>query len=130
MSKIASCIVSSAINSRMASEEHKTTKFSFFELLFFFCAHHEGTNKPSSESQHLLVRTYRKHSSTAFNRPCTEQQSTYSSTFVSTTVRQRNFAKQASMKEQVKCCREPYVNILGLCFPLFSLFLYVKANNK
>ena len=40
----ASCIISSA--SHMASEEHKaTTKFSFFEPAFFFCAHHEGTNQ-------------------------------------------------------------------------------------
>ena len=59
---------------------------------------------------------YRENSRTAFNRPCTEQPSTFSSTFVS--------------KERVKCRREPCTSILCFFFCSFfnvsSLFLFHK----
>ena len=62
---------------------------------------------------------------------------TYSSTSVSTRVRQR---KQARMKEQVKCCREPamYENFINVSFtphsffvvPSFRLYIVRKANRQ
>ena len=58
--------------------------FSCFSTCFF-CAQHEGTNQAPTAT----LSTYRKHSRAACNRPCTEQQSTYSSTFVSTRLLQR-----------------------------------------
>ena len=70
-----------------------------------------------------------KRSRTAYNRPCTEKQSTHCNiTVVSNRVRQRKFAKQAGMKKQVKFCRRPYTSTRILCFfsPLFSLFLHEK----
>ena len=76
--------------------------FAFFFNLLLFCAHHAGTN----QAPKATVSTYRKHKRTAFNRPCTAQQSSYGSTFVSTRVRQR---KQAGMKEQAQSCREPFL---------------------
>ena len=60
------------------------------------------------------LSTYRENSRIAFNRPCTEQQSTFSSTSVSA--------------ERVKCRREPGTSILCFFFSSFfaatSLFLY------
>ena len=98
----------------------------FLNLLFFFCAHHEGTNQAPKTT---AVSTYRKHSRTASNRPCTEQQSTFSSMFVSTRVRQ---GKQAGMKEHVKCCREPCTSEYFMFFSslLFLLVYTKKANNN
>ena len=62
-------------------------QFFSFALFFLFCfrtsfccAHHEGT----AQAPIATVSLYRKHSRTACNRPYTEQQSTYSSTLVST----------------------------------------------
>ena len=111
----ARCIISSA-----SSEEYKQRRsFCFFNLLFFFCAHHEGTNQ---DPKATVVSTCRKYSKTAFNWPCAEQQRTYGSTFVSTRVRQR---KQEGVNEQVKCCRDPCTSILCFCFSSFFFVVSV-----
>ena len=61
----ASCIIN--------SQKTSTKFFVVFELAFLL-----GTHKPSSESHSSSVySTYRKHSRITFNRPCTEQHSTY-----------------------------------------------------
>ena len=85
-----------------------------------------NTKKHKNQAPKAIVSTYRKHSTTAFNRSCTEQQSTYSSTFMSTRVRQR---KQVGMNEQARCCwDEPCANkyevwevFIFLCFFFSSI---------
>ena len=72
--------------------------FFLFSLVFepfFLCAHHEGTNQAPIAT--AAVSTYRKPSRIACNRPCTEQHSIYSSTFVSTRVRQRMQADKSKL---------------------------------
>ena len=67
--KLQSCIISSA--SYMASKEHKqTTKLLFLNLLFSSL-----TPRSTNQAPKAIVSTHRKHSRTAFNRPCTERQS-------------------------------------------------------
>ena len=74
LSKLA---VSSALLAIWPPRNTNNREVLFLNLLFFFCAHHDEGAKPSSEA---TVSTYLKHSRTAFNRLCTEQRSTYSST--------------------------------------------------
>ena len=110
----------------MSSDCHmcrrRITKFWFSNLLFFFCAHHAGTN----QAPRATVSTYRKHKRTAFNRPCIERQSSCSSsTFVSTRVRQR---KEASMKEQATSVAESHMIRSALC--LFFSSLNVSSVRK
>ena len=90
----ASCIISSAT---IWPPRNTNNEGFVFEPAFLLL----NTKKHKPQAPKAIVSTYRKHSRRAFNRPCTEQQSTYSSTFVSTRVRQR---KQAGMKEQVRYC--------------------------
>ena len=92
MSKLA---VSSALLAIWPPRNTKQPPSFHSSNLLFSSAH---TTKAQTKLRKPTISTYRKHSRTA-NRPCTEQQSTYSSTFVSARVRQRNFAKQAGTKE-------------------------------
>ena len=117
----ACCIISSDCH-MYAGGSQTTTKFWFSNLLFFFCAHHAGTN----QAPRATVSTYRKHKRTAFNRPCIERQSSCSSsTFVSTRVRQR---KEASMKEQATSVAESHMIRSALC--LFFSSLNVSSVRK
>ena len=117
----ACCIISSDCHIRSMQEDHKQPRsFGFRTCLLLRTPRR---HKPSSDC-HTAVSTYRKQKITAFNRPCTEQQSSYSSTIVSTRVRQR---KQAGMKEQAMCCREPLYEYLMLLFFLFEILLFLHS---
>ena len=114
----ASCIISSA--SHMASEEHKRPSLCFWTCLSS-SAHTTKAQTNHRKPPHLF--THRKHSRTAFNRPCTEQQSAYSSTLVSTRVRHRKQASTHGRASQV-LPREPWASILFFGkLKISSLFL-------
>ena len=99
----ACCIISSDCHMQ---EDHKQPRGFGFQTCFS-SAHTPQAQTKLRKPQYLCK--YRKHKRTAFNRPCTEQQSSDSSTFVSTRVRQR---KHGGMKEQAKRCREPLYEYL------------------
>ena len=99
----------------------------FFSLCFyfvfcvwaFFCAHPKWSHHSNSDSHSSYdTYSYRNHSKTACNRPCTEQQSAHNSTFLSTRQRRVPQRKQA---DKNKCCREPpstYTSTLFFLFPM------------
>ena len=89
-------------------------------LSVFSCARHEGEN----QSPKATVTTYRKHSRTTFNRPCTEQQSTYRSKFVLTRVWQRKHAVMEEQASQVlPRSMYEYLNLVCFFFLLWCFFV-------
>ena len=106
----ACCMISSDFHMK---EDHKRPRRFGFRT-FFSSARTTQAHTNLRELQY--ISTYRKRKRTAFNRPCREQQSSYGSTFRSTIARQR---KQASMKEQARCCREPLYE-----YYMFQSFLF------
>ena len=92
-----------------AGGSQTTTKF-WFSNLFFFCAHHAGTNQaPKATVSYVCTASTIEQPSIG---PA-QQQSSYTITFVSTRVRQR---KHAGMKEQAKC------TIVRVFYAFFFLF--------
>ena len=90
----------------------------------FFCAHHEGVN----QAPIATVSTYHKHSRTAYNRPCTEQQSKYIS-IVSTRVRQRTQADRSkSNVAKSQNVRVFYFSFFPLCCCSKNAFIKPTIN--
>ena len=112
-----SCIIRSASHTRMAFKEHKQLLSSCFWICFSSSVPTTKAQTKFRKPQYLRTAIAAEPPSTGHAQSSKAHTVDYSSTFVSTRVRQR---KQEDMKENVKRCPEP----------CSLLLLYVKANNS
>ena len=98
-----------------------------FFLASFFCAHRKVMEDTNQAPIATAVSTYRMHSRTVCNRPCTEQLNVkYIQQYVS--YRQDSRVRQRKSADKNKCFAESqHVYKIILCYFLLFVVLWIKC---